>query len=119
MGTAKLLFSFLHFLVLLVDASEPGERFNRLLAKSRAEAPLKLNDRSFAELTDTPRDHFSLVLLTALPAQLGCQLCREYQPEYNILARSWRKGDKSGKHRTFFGTLDFPDGKDTFQKVRS
>ena len=113
----------LYFLILplllyiFAGAAGSDDKYHALLAKSRSNALQKLNDKTFAELTDAPRDHFSVVLLTALPSQFGCQLCREYQPEFNILAKSWAGGDKDGKSRVLFGTLDFPEGKGTFQKV--
>ena len=97
--------------------AKAGSKFQTLLTRSQKTSPLKLDDASFAELTDAPRDFFSMVLLTALPAQFGCDLCRGYQPEYDVLAKSWAIGDKSGETRTLFGTLDFPNGKATFQKV--
>lgn len=95
----------------------PETRFRKYLSKSLSAAPLKLDDASFLDVTNSPRDFFSLVLLTAMPAQFGCHLCREFQPEFDILAKSWILGDKKGESRVLFGTLDFPDGKSTFQQV--
>ncbi len=99
-------------------AAKSNDRFTKLQTKSLSSAPLKLNDAAYSELTDVPRDFTSIVLLTALPAQYGCVLCKEFQPEWDILAKSWVKGDSKGASRVLFGTLDFPDGKGTFQKVR-
>ena len=92
--------------------------FQKYLSRSLSYAPLKLDDASFTDLTGTPRDYTLVALLTAMPAQFGCQLCREFQPEFDIVARSWTSGDKKGNSKVLFGTLDFPDGKSTFQKVR-
>lgn len=80
---------------------------------------MKLDDASYEELTKTPRDYSAVVLLTALEARFGCNLCKEFQPEWEILGKSWTRGDKAGESRVLFGTLDFTDGKATFQKVRS
>jgi oligosaccharyltransferase complex subunit gamma len=44
-------------------------------------------------------------------------LCREFQPEWELLAKSWTKGDKKSESRLVYGTLDFTDGKATFQGV--
>lgn len=82
-----------------------------------AGGPLKLSDAIYDQLTVTPRNYTSIILLTALEARFGCQLCKEFQPEWDLLGKSWVRGDKRGDSRTIFGTLDFTDGKNTFQKV--
>lgn len=94
-----------------------GGRFEDWHAKSQSYAPLRLDDASYEDLTATPRNHSLVVLLTALEARFGCQLCRDFQPEWDLLCTSWAKGDKRGETRTLLGTLDFTDGKSTFQKV--
>lgn len=94
-------------------------RFGKLHTRSLSTAPLKLDDAAFEEITFAPRDYSALILLTAMPAQFGCQLCRQFQPEFDILSRSWISGDRKGDTRVLFGALDFPDGKSTFQKVSS
>lgn len=91
------------------------DRFHTFRAQG---SPLKLDDASFNELTSAPRDYAVAVLLTALEPRFGCQMCQEFQPEWNLLAKSWTKGDKDAESRTIFATLDFVDGKATFQSVR-
>ena len=93
------------------------DRFDEFHAKSLKASPFKLDDASYKKLTAAPRDYTVGVLLTAMDARFGCQLCREFQPEWDLLAKSWVKGDKEGKSRLVFGTLDFVDGKNTFQQV--
>lgn len=44
-------------------------------------------------------------------------MCHEFQPEWDLLVKSWTKGDKRGDSKLVFGTLDFLDGKGTFQSV--
>ncbi|KAI4088304.1 MAG: hypothetical protein LQ344_006172 [Seirophora lacunosa] len=82
-----------------------------------ASAPLKLDDALYEKLTATPRNYTLAVLLTALEARFGCQLCRDFQPEWDVVGKSWIRGDKKGSTRLLLGTLDFADGKGTFQKV--
>ncbi|KAI9836834.1 MAG: hypothetical protein M1819_000999 [Sarea resinae] len=94
-----------------------GDAFQDFHARSLSSSPLKLDDIAYDELTASPRDYSVAVLLTALEARFGCQLCREFQPEWDTLARSWTKGDKRGESRLLFGTLDFTDGRGTFQKL--
>jgi oligosaccharyltransferase complex subunit gamma len=93
-----------------------GDRFSDFRTKS-ASGPLKLDDPTYTQLTKAPRDYSVIVLLTALGARFGCQLCQEFQPEWDLLAKSWSKGDKKGASRLIYGTLDFEDGKNTFQSV--
>jgi oligosaccharyltransferase complex subunit gamma len=93
-----------------------GDRFSDFRAKSSS-GPLKLDDPTYTQLTKAPRDYSVVVLLTALGARFGCQLCQEFQPEWDLLAKSWAKGDKKAESRLIYGTLDFEDGKNTFQSV--
>lgn len=98
-------------------AKKPSsDRFSEFRSKSSS-GPLKLDDASYAQLTKAPRDYSVAVLLTALETRFGCVLCREFQPEWDLLGKSWVKGDREGKSRLVFGTLDFVDGKNTFQSV--
>lgn len=80
--------------------------------------PAVLNEQSYDELTAAPRDYYTAVILTALDAKFGCDLCQKFAPEWDILAKSWQKGDKKGEHRLLFGTLDFDQGRNVFIKVR-
>ncbi|MCJ1389790.1 oligosaccharyl transferase subunit ost3/OST6 [Xylographa bjoerkii] len=101
----------------LAAKKTPGGKFWNFQSKALQSSPVKLNDASYEELTTAPRDYSAVVLLTAVEAHFGCQLCREFQPEWNIVGKSWTKGDRQGATRTLFGTLDFADGKNTFQKL--
>ncbi|KFZ10276.1 hypothetical protein V501_05256 [Pseudogymnoascus sp. VKM F-4519 (FW-2642)] len=93
------------------------DRFPDFHAKSLASSPLKLTDVSYGRLTKAPRDYSVAVLLTALEPRFGCVMCNEFQPEWELLGKSWTKGDKKGESRLIYGTLDFADGKDTFQSL--
>lgn len=98
-------------------AKKAGDKFEDYHAKSVSSTPLKLDDGSYDELTALPRDYSVVVLLTALEARFGCQLCRDFQPEWDLIGKSWNRGDRRGESRVLYGTLDFADGKGTFQKV--
>ncbi|CAK4031737.1 related to OST3-oligosaccharyltransferase gamma subunit [Lecanosticta acicola] len=91
-----------------------GERFLEARSKSQ---PIKVDDKSYDALTKAPRDYSVAVLLTAMDARFGCQLCQEFQPEWELLAKSWTRGDAQGESGLVFGTLDFMDGKATFQSL--
>lgn len=91
-----------------------GDRFIETYSKA---LPAWLDDYSYQKLTTAPRDYAIAVLLTALEPRFGCTACREFQSEWDILAKSWQKGDRAGESRMIFSTLDFADGKGTFQSV--
>ena len=98
----------------LLTLAAPKDRFARQYAKS---LPLTITDDTFASLTKTPRDYSIAVLLTAQDPRFGCKACQDFQPEWDILGRSWQKGDKKGESRLLTGTLDFDQGKATFQDL--
>ncbi|KAI2630032.1 OST3/OST6 family protein [Xylaria nigripes] len=94
--------------------SSLADKFDTFHAQAVSSSPLQLADASYKKLTTAPRDYSAAVLLTALDAKYGCQLCGMFQPEWDILAKSWIKGDKEAESRLIFGTLDFADGRETF-----
>ena len=93
------------------------KRYTEYHTKSLSSSPIKLDDVSYKDLTAVPRDYTVVVLLTAMESRFGCQLCREFQPEWDLLAHSWVKGDKAGESRVIFSTLDFNDGRNIFLEV--
>lgn len=99
-------------------AKKDTTSIDRYASASTKSTPLKLADKSYDALTKAPRDYSVAVLLTAMGSQFGCVLCQEFQPEWEMLAKSWRSGDKKGESRLLFGTLDFSDGKGTFQSLQ-
>jgi len=105
-------------LTALAAKKSSGDRFNDFYPKQvSASGAIKLDDSSYSQLTAAPRNYSTAVLLTALDARFGCGLCHDFQPEWEVLARSWTKGDKKKESKLVFGTLDFADGKGTFQSV--
>lgn len=98
-------------------AESTAGKFDKFHALSRS-GPLDLDDSSFNAITSTPRDYHTAVLLTATDARFGCVLCRLFEPEWELIARSWNKGfEPESTPRTLFGTLDFNNGKTVFQKA--
>ena len=92
--------------------------FDTYHARAVSSTPLGIDDQGYDQLTSAPRDYSVAVLLTALEDKFGCKLCRDFQPEWNVIAKSWQQGDKKGESRTLFATLDFSNGRATFMKVR-
>ena len=105
-------------LTCLAAKKPTGDRFLDFYSKQASNAaPVKLDDTSYGEITKAPRNYSAAILLTALEARFGCSLCNDFQPEWELLAKSWTKGDKEMQSRLLFATLDFVDGKNTFQSV--
>ena len=105
-------------LICLAAKKNSENRFEAYHSKSLSSSPLKLDDAAYEHLTSAPRDYTVAVLLTALEARYGCQMCRDFHPEWELIAKSWMKGDRRGSNKVLYGTLDFADGKGTFQRVR-
>lgn len=110
---------FLPFTLLAagVLAEPASKQFQEFHKKALASAPIKLEDASYKKVTALPRDYSVAVLLTAMDNRYACQMCREFGPEWDLLANSWTKGDKKGESKVIFATLDFNDGRDTFMSV--
>lgn len=99
------------------DSDSPSERFLVLQKQALASSPIILDDASYKKATAVPRDYSIAVLLTAQDPRFGCQMCREFGPEWDMLSRQWTKGDKAGKSQLILSLLDFNDGRDTFLSV--
>lgn len=114
----KLLFCFITLLCTagIAFSAEPAEKFHKFQSVSRY-APIDLDDTLYDELTSAPRDYHVAILLTALEARYGCILCREFQSEWELIAKSWNKANQPDGIKLLFGTLDFNNGRNTFQKV--
>ncbi|KAI9653019.1 MAG: oligosaccharyl transferase subunit ost3/OST6 [Alyxoria varia] len=108
----------LTLLTVQAEDSSEGDHYAKFRAvATKASGSIKLDDTSYAKLTSTPRNHTSAILLTALDPRFGCNLCNDFQPEWDMLVKSWMRGDPEGDSRVVFGTLDFLDGKQTFQSL--
>ncbi|KAJ5150970.1 uncharacterized protein N7482_010222 [Penicillium canariense] len=100
-----------------VLAAKPSQdKFQKYQSLSRS-GPVDLDNAAFEELTNGPRDYYAAVILTAMDARYGCLMCREFDPEWDLIARSWNKGNKPDGLKMVFGTLDFDQGKTVFQKL--
>lgn len=110
------LISFLCIATSALCTSADPDKYEKYKSVSRV-APIELTDVTYHDLTSKPRDFHVAVLLTATDARYGCVLCREFQSEWDLIARSWNKGSKSDDLKLLLATLDFSNGKETFQKV--
>lgn len=103
--------------VFAAKAKDPSSVFARYHKKATSSTPITLDDHSFSTIASTPRDYGFAVCLTALAAQFGCKACQDFDPEWSILGKSWMKAGIAEDHRMLIGTLDFLDGRQTFQSV--
>jgi oligosaccharyltransferase complex subunit gamma len=101
----------------LAAKKSAGSSFEAYHTRALSSTPIVLDDASYERMTAAPRDYSVAVLLTALEDRFGCKLCRDFQPEWNIIANSWLRGDKKGERKTLFASLDFGNGRATFMKV--
>lgn len=93
------------------------ERAQALTLKSK-DGLIEFNNEIYADIITKPRDYSVMVLLTAMDPRYQCQMCKIFDPEYRLLAKSWNKKNANGGD-LFFGVLDFQNGKETFNKVSS
>ena len=91
--------------------------YEKYYAAQGSASTIELDATAYDELTVPSRDYSLAVLLTALDKKYKCNLCQEFQPEWELIARSWKKGDKKGETRTLFATIDFDNEKTIFQRV--
>ncbi|RKF81318.1 Magnesium transporter protein 1 [Golovinomyces cichoracearum] len=110
----KIFFIYLH-ITGITAKSFVEDRYEQYHARSIHSTPLKLDESSYNKLVSDPRDYSVAVLLTAKDARFGCQLCHQFDPEWDILSKSWKNGDKLGESRLIFATLDFTVGRNIFQ----
>lgn len=89
-----------------------GVALSRPNVKADSNGIVRLNDASFRELTQAPRDHYAIILMTALGTQFNCVFCREFDPEFTVLAQSSQDAD------LYFGHLDFTSGQETFRALQ-
>lgn len=112
-----LIFSLLCAVSCALCAGSSSDRFEKYQSLSPL-GPLDLDDSLYEDIISKPHDYHVAVLLTATESRFGCILCREFQPEWDLIARSWNRGSQADSPRLLFGSLDFSNGKGTFQKVR-
>ncbi|KAI5793273.1 hypothetical protein EDC01DRAFT_690843 [Geopyxis carbonaria] len=98
--------------------SSSASKFSSLLTSGKAgkSGILQLTNSLYDDLVAAPRDYAAMVLLTAQDAKFGCQMCKEFAPEYELLASSWGRKHRDGGG-LFFASLDFAKGRDTFMKL--
>ncbi|KAF8682273.1 Acid phosphatase-like protein [Rhizoctonia solani] len=74
---------------------------------------IKLDSELYDVITAKDREWSVVVQLTAMGDQFKCEPCRQFNPNFNAVAKSWHSKVPADKRDThFFATLDFADGRD-------
>ncbi|KAL1921553.1 uncharacterized protein VTP21DRAFT_11269 [Calcarisporiella thermophila] len=116
---AFLLLLFAAFSSCLASRSDSSARISKLQSLQRDGGVVPLNSALFDEFTATPRTYGFVVLLTALGREFNCIPCRKFDPEYHLVASSWKKKNEKNEERAlFFGKLDFKDGQEIYARLK-
>ncbi|EIE79001.1 hypothetical protein RO3G_03706 [Rhizopus delemar RA 99-880] len=110
----SLFFILLAFIGLVFAQADPKK--DKLISLVNQDGLVKLNSNSFDRFAEGKRNYGLVVLLTALGPQFNCHPCRELDPEFTLIAKSFQR-NKDNKN-LFFGHLDFNDGQIIFQKLQ-
>lgn len=57
---------------------------------------ITLTDENYEQILNGPRDYYLVVLLTSEAPQINCVLCKEFRPEFELLANSWVQDHPDG-----------------------
>jgi oligosaccharyltransferase complex subunit gamma len=91
---------------------------------------IRLDEKAFDQLIAPERNYTVVgilplcsvadvqVTLTAMGGQYSCLLCREFDPEFATVAKSWRKAHPESDG-VFFAKLDLAEGRSIFIRVLS
>ena len=107
---------------------DASERWSEIAASSSSNI-IRLDDQTFDQLVTIERNYTAigapqqlfpltalLVTFTALTPKFQCALCKEFAPEFRIVANSWRNAHPRSDG-VFFGLLDVEDGRKVFLRV--
>ncbi|KAF9158050.1 oligosaccharyl transferase subunit ost3/OST6 [Actinomortierella ambigua] len=93
-----------------------ASKVNRLSTiASRNRGVVDMTDNIFGEIIASPRNYSMVVLFTAMGPEINCVPCKNFDPEFRMVAKGWPKLADTTK--LFFGVLDFQDGRDTFRQL--
>lgn len=113
----QLVIGYFLFLFSSQVAAGDSRLVQKLLDKEGAKGPIFLTDKTFDKIVSGPRDYDILVLLTAVNVQYGCQFCRIFDPDYNLVASSWHSAHKTLGDGLVFATADLSQNGKIFREV--
>ncbi|CAG8801909.1 2594_t:CDS:2, partial [Gigaspora margarita] len=85
-------------------------------ASSQNLGVVELDSNLYDEFVAKPRNYSMAILLTALDPQINCIPCKEFDPEFRLVARSWLEAGNEPS-RLYFGVLDFKNGREVYAKL--
>ncbi|CAG8714741.1 10084_t:CDS:2 [Cetraspora pellucida] len=85
-------------------------------ASSQNLGVVELDSNLYDEFVAKPRNYSMAILLTALDPQINCIPCKEFDPEFRLVASSWLKSGNEPS-RLYFGVLDFKNGREIYTKL--
>ncbi|KAI7862129.1 hypothetical protein BDF14DRAFT_1876775 [Spinellus fusiger] len=99
----------------LVNA-QLDSKTNKLVKLAKAKNGLiQLTSETYTQFTQGKRNYGMVVVLTALSERFQCTPCRDFDPEYRLVASSFQTTKNPA--RVFFGSLDFEQGQAIYQQL--
>ncbi|KAI8970368.1 hypothetical protein BDF20DRAFT_121338 [Mycotypha africana] len=100
-----------------ITSAQASPKKNDIISLSeKGNGLISLNSNTYDRFTEGKRDYGLVVVLTALGSQFKCVPCREFDPEFELVAKSLQKNKQ--KNELFMGRLDFMDGQQVFQRLQ-
>ncbi|KAF9337971.1 oligosaccharyl transferase subunit ost3/OST6 [Podila minutissima] len=92
-----------------------AQKVSRLEASAlKGRGVIELDSTTFEEVMAAPRNYTMVVLFTAIAPEFQCVPCKNFDPEYRMVAAGWSK--LLNRSQLFFGVIDFKLGQEVFQK---
>lgn len=101
--------------IVLAAQDSPRQQLVKLAAKNNG--VINLDAETFDLLTSPERDWSASIHFTALDKRRKCGPCKEFNPSWVAVAKSWSKVAPSERDSHFFATFDFEDNLATFKKL--
>lgn len=96
-----------------------SEKIEQLTEWSLKKPVIRLDFEKFKHyVKSAPRNYTIVVMLTALNAARGCQICGPANAEYQIVAQSWRYSAQFN-NKLFFAMVDFDEASDVFKMLHT
>ncbi|KAI9485387.1 MAG: hypothetical protein EXX96DRAFT_493725 [Benjaminiella poitrasii] len=113
----SLILTFIQFLFIGLTLAKLDPKKEKLISLAESgNGVINLNSNSYDRFTEGKRDYGLVVLLTALDSQFNCVPCREFDPEFALVAKGFQ--NNKDRDNLFFGHLDFRNGQAIFQKLK-
>ncbi|KAI1317804.1 oligosaccharyl transferase subunit ost3/OST6 [Mortierella claussenii] len=74
---------------------------------------IQIDSHTFDETMALPRNYSLVLLFTAMSSQVQCVACKNFDPEFRLVASSWL--GLADKSKLFFGVVDFSTDQSIFQ----